>query len=806
MSRRIRVIRKNKNNYVHLTNIDILNSPNQIIKRGSTLISSNKAKISLKNITNDEIHLFTQFYLPKCPQRLEELVFCLKENIKFFGSIHLLNEKIYSIEEMNLTQEEYSKINQIDIGNRLTYKNFLDYIKENKIKGYCILTNIDIFFDKSIFNLRKSTLSLEKSIFSISRTEYKTSRGEEEFMRGFSQDGWIIHSNFYNLNTSTFDILLGKPGCDNRVNYLFNEQKYKIYNPPYLVRLYHYHRKDKRDYTGKDKIDGPYMYAEPVRDVEDFLFKDDGITKQDNSYITEDDITDWVAENNGILYTRKYNNVRKWNYDTNFCCLTGNSRAFGVFNNIISDKLKNPVVLILLESDVISIPDSILQNEKVIEIFTWNKEKPNGKVKCFPIGLNKDRQYLNLVNTPKNIVKDKLIQLNFDVNSHPVRRRLLDNKELMRLSENIKYMSPEKVYKIDTYTTGNIPVHVTNKNYYKEMARFKFVISPRGGGEDCHRTWEALYLGSIPIVLSSSINEIYQDLPVLVVDDWSVLTENYLNKIWNEFQEKEWNLEKLYLNYWFGVFKNSIKKVKKINKINLITYSDKKFLKAKNRLSYQAEKFGEFHKIICYGPEDLDLKFREQYQDILTQNRGGGYWIWKYNLIKKNLLRMEENEILIYLDAGCHLNLLGKKRFFEYIELLSKSEYGLLSFQMHDQPEKLWTVKEIFKYFGVEAESEIGKSGQYMATVYFIKKNKHSMMYIENMLQALERNRNMFTDFYNDKGQADYFKDNRHEQSVSSILRKIMGSEIIPTDETWCPPFGKGKSLRYPIWAKRTKD
>ena len=74
------------------------------------------------------------------------------------------------------------------------------------------------------------------------------------------------------------------------------------------------------------------------------------------------------------------------------------------------------------------------------------------------------------------------------------------------------------------------------------------------------------------------------------------------------------------------------------------------------------------------------------------------------------------------------------------------------------------------------------------------------------MLQALERNRNMFTDFYNDKGQADYFKDNRHEQSVSSILRKIMGSEIIPTDETWCPPFGKGKSLKYPIWARRLRN
>jgi hypothetical protein len=36
--------------------------------------------------------------------------------------------------------------------------------------------------------------------------------------------------------------------------------------------------------------------------------------------------------------------------------------------------------------------------------------------------------------------------------------------------------------------------------YLAEVRRHKYVLSPPGNGWDCHRTWEALYCGSIPIV------------------------------------------------------------------------------------------------------------------------------------------------------------------------------------------------------------------------------------------------------------------------------------------------------------------
>ena len=59
---------------------------------------------------------------------------------------------------------------------------------------------------------------------------------------------------------------------------------------------------------------------------------------------------------------------------------------------------------------------------------------------------------------------------------------------------------------------------------WKAMSLTAFTLSPRGGGLDCHRTWEALVLGSVPVVKSSPLDPLYAGLPVLVVGDWTELT------------------------------------------------------------------------------------------------------------------------------------------------------------------------------------------------------------------------------------------------------------------------------------------
>jgi hypothetical protein len=94
------------------------------------------------------------------------------------------------------------------------------------------------------------------------------------------------------------------------------------------------------------------------------------------------------------------------------------------------------------------------------------------------------------------------------------------------------------------------------------MSKYAFVLSPFGIGMDCHRTWEALCLGCIPIVKTSSIDNLYNDLPVLIVKEWKVITIELLNDTISTFKAKiennEFNIEKLNLSYWLQLI-NSYK-------------------------------------------------------------------------------------------------------------------------------------------------------------------------------------------------------------------------------------------------------
>ena len=143
--------------------------------------------------------------------------------------------------------------------------------------------------------------------------------------------------------------------------------------------------------------------------------------------------------------------------------------------------------------------------------------------------------------------------------------------------------------------------------------------------------------------------------------------------------------------------------------------------------------------------------------------------------------------------------------------MLISSNYGILSFQMTGnkgpggfEKEKEWTTKEIFDYFNISLDSEIAETGQHVGGVFILKKNNHSINYLKEMMKCIMKNPLLITDYYN-SNQASYFKDNRHDQSISSILKKIMGCIVIDGDESWMSPFGTDESLKYPFWATRSK-
>ncbi|MEX2217565.1 MAG: hypothetical protein WD749_02300 [Phycisphaerales bacterium] len=68
---------------------------------------------------------------------------------------------------------------------------------------------------------------------------------------------------------------------------------------------------------------------------------------------------------------------------------------------------------------------------------------------------------------------------------------------------------------------GGYPQPLPFERYLRDLASTFFCISPHGNGIDCHRTWEALYLGAIPVVTRSRLTDAHRDIPMIVLDDWS---------------------------------------------------------------------------------------------------------------------------------------------------------------------------------------------------------------------------------------------------------------------------------------------
>lgn len=95
--------------------------------------------------------------------------------------------------------------------------------------------------------------------------------------------------------------------------------------------------------------------------------------------------------------------------------------------------------------------------------------------------------------------------------------------------------------------------------YCEELASCYFTLSPLGLETDCVRTWEAIVLDTIPIVEHTFLDPSYQDLPVLIIDDWNEITPLFLEQKYSELKNK--SKTQAYFQYWDNLIHKTQKKV-----------------------------------------------------------------------------------------------------------------------------------------------------------------------------------------------------------------------------------------------------
>jgi len=193
-----------------------------------------------------------------------------------------------------------------------------------------------------------------------------------------------------------------------------------------------------------------------------------------------------------------------------------------------------------------------------------------------------------------------------------------------------------------------------------------------------------------------------------------------------------------------------------------------------------------FDEIHGFTEKDLvaDTEFWKKHGEFINNNRRGyGYWIWKSHVIKKTFDSLNEGDIVVYCDAGCHVNKKGLDRLNEYFEMLrtNPDDYGLISFQMNHLTEYCYTKRAIFEHF--QSSVEVQESGQCVGGIQIIMKNKHSENVLNIWIDSLKY------DLLNDNTllERPEFVENRHDQSILSVIVKTYGS-IKLTDETCFPP------------------
>lgn len=166
--------------------------------------------------------------------------------------------------------------------------------------------------------------------------------------------------------------------------------------------------------------------------------------------------------------------------------------------------------------------------------WTVNLDVDLPRTSLLPFGLNDHGEGASLLPSRRGLPKKRLLYVNFQ--DHTL--------------ERIKLKS---FFSTQPWATTRQQVGLPVGDFLGELSSHQFVLCPHGNGLDCYRTYESLYLGSVPIlpdgVFGRKLLEL--GLPVVLCQDFYRLTPAMLQQVWEDYQiQYSSSCEALTLSYW----------------------------------------------------------------------------------------------------------------------------------------------------------------------------------------------------------------------------------------------------------------
>jgi len=211
-------------------------------------------------------------------------------------------------------------------------------------------------------------------------------------------------------------------------------------------------------------------------------------------------------------------------------------------------------------------------------------------------------------------------------------------------------------------------------------------------------------------------------------------------------------------------------------KYHFITFATDNFLQGAQEICDSAINTGGFDTVKIYNYDAIDPVFANKNKHILSQPRGAGYWLWKPYIIQKHLLEIDEGDILCYCDSSY--------LFLDNIRKVSDEWLATKNIAApHNKPnETSWMERNYTKFDTLvlmnvprNLHETYKSSHQVWAGFFLVRKCLNSVRFVSEWLTYAQDYR-IITDVPSTFGPEDKeFIDNRHDQSVLSVLLKKWG-------------------------------
>ena len=213
--------------------------------------------------------------------------------------------------------------------------------------------------------------------------------------------------------------------------------------------------------------------------------------------------------------------------------------------------LKNPFILISGSDDKCLFnyiseeeKNNLINNKNCKKIFTENCN-PSKKIFNLPTGMYHDyeaKQYLEERHTITNLPDKKKFKIFCQFNNTHSSREEAKN---FSIKSNLCDFFEPILIRVSNYQD--------RYKSFKLMESYSFTLCPRGAGIDTHRLFEALALKTIPIVESSSIDDIHYMLPIIIVEKWEDLNETFLRNELERLNSKyEGVMDCITMDFWWN--------------------------------------------------------------------------------------------------------------------------------------------------------------------------------------------------------------------------------------------------------------